>query len=209
MTLEELSMRLTALEDSAKAERDAKRQQEFMDKYGNMFSNNRDIGIAILNQLDKQGVDTSAAGEAIQSIIQDVLMECAALFNIFKNALQQQGELLDKVSSIAQAVDTALLPQGADIQSMLAQPMPGMPPEGMPPEGMPPEGMPPEGMPPEGMPPEGMPPEGAGTTAPPPPEGMPPEGAGNLTPPPPPPPEGVTSDRRVKSIIRTNSMRRL
>ena len=199
MTLEELSMRLTALEDSAKAERDAKRQQEFMDKYGNMFSNNRDIGIAILNQLDKQGVDTSAAGEAIQSIIQDVLMECAALFNIFKNALQQQGELLDKVSSIAQAVDTALLPQGADIQSMLAQPMPGMPPEGMPPEGMPPEG----------MPPEGMPPEGAGTTAPPPPEGMPPEGAGNLTPPPPPPPEGVTSDRRVKSIIRTNSMRRL
>ena len=198
MTLEELSMRLTALEDSAKAERDAKRQQEFMDKYGNMFSNNRDIGIAILNQLDKQGVDTSAAGEAIQSIIQDVLMECAALFNIFKNALQQQGELLDKVSSIAQAVDTALLPQGADIQSMLAQPMPGMPPEGMPPEGMPPEG----------MPPEGMPPEGAGTTAPPPPEGMPPEGAGNLTPPPP-PPEGVTSDRRVKSIIRTNSIRRL
>ena len=192
MTLEELSMRLTALEDSAKAERDAKRQQEFMDKYGNMFSNNRDIGIAILNQLDKQGVDTSAAGEAIQSIIQDVLMECAALFNIFKNALQQQGELLDKVSSIAQAVDTALLPQGADIQSMLAQPMSGMPPEGMPPEG---------------MPPEGMPPEGAGNTPPPPP----PEGAGSPPPPPPPPPppEGVPSDRRVKSIIRTNSMRRL
>ena len=182
MTLEELSMRLTALEDSAKAERDAKRQQEFMDKYGNMFSNNRDIGIAILNQLDKQGVDTSAAGEAIQSIIQDVLMECAALFNIFKNALQQQGELLDKVSSIAQAVDTALLPQGADIQSMLAQPM-------------------------SGMPPEGMPPEGAGNTPPPPP----PEGAGSPPPPPPPPPppEGVPSDRRVKSIIRTNSMRRL
>ena len=202
MTLEELSMRLTALEDSAKAERDAKRQQEFMDKYGNMFSNNRDIGIAILNQLDKQGVDTSAAGEAIQSIIQDVLMECAALFNIFKNALQQQGELLDKVSSIAQAVDTALLPQGADIQSMLAQPMSGMPPEGMPPEGMPPEGMPPEGMPPEGMPPEvagntppPSPPKGAGSPPPPPPEGM--------------PPEGVPSDRRVKSIIRTNSMRRL
>lgn len=201
MTLEELSMRLTALEDSAKAERDAKRQQEFMDKYGNMFSNNRDIGIAILNQLDKQGVDTSAAGEAIQSIIQDVLMECAALFNIFKNALQQQGELLDKVSSIAQAVDTALLPQGADIQSMLAQPMPGMSPEGMPPEGVPPEGMPPEG-----MPTEGMPTEGAGNPPPPPPEGMPPEGAGN---PPPQPPEGVPSDRRVKSIIRTNSMRRL
>ena len=194
MTLEELSMRLTALEDSAKAERDAKRQQEFMDKYGNMFSNNRDIGIAILNQLDKQGVDTSAAGEAIQSIIQDVLMECAALFNIFKNALQQQGELLDKVSSIAQAVDTALLPQGADIQSMLAQPMSGMPPEGMPPEGMPPEGMPPEGA--------GSPPP----PPPPPPEGMPPEGAGN---PPPLPPEGVPSDRSVKNIIRTNSMRRL
>ena len=207
MTLEELSMRLTALEDSAKAERDAKRQQEFMDKYGNMFSNNRDIGIAILNQLDKQGVDTSAAGEAIQSIIQDVLMECAALFNIFKNALQQQGELLDKVSSIAQAVDTALLPQGADIQSMLAQPMSGMPPEGMPPEGMPPEGMPPEGMPPEGMPPEGMPPEVAGNTPPP----SPPKGAGSPPPPPPEgmPPEGVPSDRRVKSIIRTNSMRRL
>ena len=198
MTLEELSMRLTALEDSAKAERDAKRQQEFMDKYGNMFSNNRDIGIAILNQLDKQGVDTSAAGEAIQSIIQDVLMECAALFNIFKNALQQQGELLDKVSSIAQAVDTALLPQGADIQSMLAQPMSGMPPEGMPPEGMPPEGMPPEGMPPEGA-----------DNPPPPPEGMPPGGAGNPPPPPPPLPPGVPSDRRVKSIIRTNSMRRL
>ena len=180
MTLEEMSMRLASIEDSIKAERDAKRQQEFMDRYGTMFSNNRDIGLAILNQLDRKGVDISAATEAVQSIIQDVLMECAMLMNVFKNALQQQGELMEKVSDIAQAVDTAMAPTGVDIQSMLA------PPEGMPPEGVPPEGMPPEGVPPEGASPEGMPPEG-----------VPPEGA---------PPGGTTSDARVKNIIRKNGL---
>ena len=185
MTLEEMSMRLASIEDSIKAERDAKRQQEFMDRYGTMFSNNRDIGLAILNQLDRKGVDISAATEAVQSIIQDVLMECAMLMNVFKNAVQQQGELMEKVSDIAQAVDTAMAPTGVDIQSMLA------PPDGMPPEGMPPEGMPPEGVPPEGVPPEGVPPEGA------PPEGVPPEGA---------PLGGTTSDARVKNIIRKNGL---
>ena len=168
MTLEEMSMRLANIENSIKAEQDAKRQKAFMDRYGNMFSNNTDIGLAILNQLDKKGVDVSAATEAVQSIIQDILMECAMLMNVFKNALQQQGELMDKVSDIALAVDTAMAPTGIDIQSMLA------PPEGMPPEGMPPEGAPPEGMPPEGMPPEG----------------------------------NVTSDARVKSIIRKNGLTR-
>lgn len=190
MTLEEMSMRLSSIEDTIKAERDAKRQQEFMDKYGDMFSNNQEIGLAILNQLDRKGVDVSVATEAVQSIIQDVLMECTMLMNVFKSAMQQQGELIDKVADIAQAVDTAMAPAGADIQSMLA------PPEGPPP---PPEGgMSPEGAPPP--PPEGMPPEG-----PPPPEGgTPPEGA-----PPPPAPEGVPSDSRVKTIIRKDSMRRL
>lgn len=180
MTLEEMSMRLASIEDSIKAERDAKRQQEFMDRYGTMFSNNRDIGLAILNQLDRKGVDISAATEAVQSIIQDVLMECAMLMNVFKNAVQQQGELMEKVSDIAQAVDIAMAPTGVDIQSMLA-----------PPEVVPPEGVPPEGMPPEGMPPEGMSPEGA------PPGDMPPEGA---------PPGGTTSDARVKNIIRKNGL---
>lgn len=184
MTLEEMSMRLASIEDTIKAERDAKRQQEFMSRYGNMFSNNQEIGLAILNQLDRKGVDVSAATEAVQSIIQDVLMECAMLMNVLKNAVQQQGDLMEKVSDIAQAVDTAMAPAGADIMSMLAPPQP--PEGGMPPEGAPPP--PPEGVPPEGPPP---PPEG----------GMPPEG--------PPPPEGVPSDSRVKTIIRKDSMRRL
>ena len=161
MTLEEMSMRLASIEDSIKAERDAKRQQEFMERYGNMFSNNNEIGLAILNQLDRKGVDVSAATEAVQSIIQDVLMECTMLMNVFKNAMQQQGELIDKVSDIAQAVDTAMAPAGTDIQSMLPPPDAGMPPEG----------------------------------GPPPDAGM--------------PPEGVPSDRRVKTIIRKDSMRRL
>ncbi len=185
MTLEEMSMRLASIEDTIKAERDAKRQQEFMSRYGNMFSNNQEIGLAILNQLDRKGVDVSAATEAVQSIIQDVLMECAMLMNVLKNAVQQQGDLIEKVSDIAQAVDTAMAPAGADIMSMLAPPQP--------PEGTPPEGAPPEGTPPEGAPPEGMPPEGA-----PPPEEMSP-----------PPSGGVPSDKRIKNIIRTNSMRRL
>lgn len=188
MTLEEMSMRLANIENSIKAEQDAKRQKAFMDRYGNMFSNNTDIGLAILNQLDKKGVDVSAATEAVQSIIQDILMECAMLMNVFKNALQQQGELMDKVSDIALAVDTAMAPTGIDIQSMLA------PPDGMPPDGVPPDGVPPEGVPPEGVPPESMSPEGA------PPEGMPPEVA---------PPEGnVPSDARVKNIIRKNCLTR-
>lgn len=181
MTLEEMSMRLASIEDTIKAERDAKRQQEFMSRYGNMFSNNQEIGLAILNQLDRKGVDVSAATEAVQSIIQDVLMECAMLMNVLKNAVQQQGDLMEKVSDIAQAVDTAMAPAGADIMSMLAPPQP---PEGMPPEGAPPEGAPPEGMPPEGAPPEEMPPEEM----------------------PPPPPGEVPSDARVKNIIRKNGL---
>ena len=191
MDLEELSMRLGSLERARASDMQKAAQQAFMDKYGSRISNNTSLGLVILNELNRRGVDTSAADEAVQEILDQLRMEATMLLDTIKDTMTQGSELLEKVNDMQESVEAAAAATGADlsvpseeIPAELSEAAEGMaPPEGM--EQLPMEGapadMPPEGMeqpPMEGapadMPPEGMeqpPMEGAPADMP--PEGMP------------------------------------
>ena len=209
MEMNELAMRLDNLERARSEDLQKRAQQAFMDKYGSRISNNESLGLIILNELNRQGVDTSAADEAVQQIIDQLRMEATMLLDTLKENMQAASDLLDKVDTMADAVDTAALATGAD----MSLPSGGMDAGGMPPvepmAPMPPEGgeVPPEegGAAPEGgeMPPaEGeAAPEAAGGEVPPEEGGaVPPEGG--ATPPEDTemPPQAAVSDERMKRI---------
>jgi hypothetical protein len=150
----------------------------FMDKYGAKFNGDEGIGTAILAELNRRGVDTSAADEAVQEIIDNLRQDASAL--------------LDKLTQVEEAVQDAINGGGAP-PAIGGEMPPEMGMEGMPgEEASPPEGPPPE----EGMAgaPEGSPPEGS--------EAPPPEEQGMLSdarykdirP-------TILSDERLKSII--------
>jgi hypothetical protein len=202
--LEELAQRLAMLEGSAAQQQESQMRGQFMDKYGTKFSGDEGIGIAILNELNRRGIDTSAADEAVQDILDTIRAEATAVLDKIKMDERTVSDLMDKVSTVEESIaavtgatpgaDVAVgtsPPPPEDIASDLAPP----PPEGdmgaMGGEMPPPEGdmgamggeMPP---PEEGAPPEEVPmPEAAGM---PPEEALPPE---------------IPSDRRVKSVIRS------
>ena len=73
---EELMARLQQLEDGYYGDKEAARQKQFFDTYGSRFSNNHGLGLAILNELDARGIDTSAADEAVTQIIDQLRTEC-------------------------------------------------------------------------------------------------------------------------------------
>jgi hypothetical protein len=202
--LEELAQRLAMLEGSAAQQQESQMRGQFMDKYGTKFSGDEGIGIAILNELNRRGIDTSAADEAVQDILDTIRAEATAVLDKIKMDERTVSDLMDKVATVEESIAAATgatpgadmavgtsPPPPEDIASDLAPP----PPEGdmgaMGGEMPPPEGdmgamggeMPP---PEEGAPPEEVPmPEAAGM---PPEEALPPE---------------IPSDRRVKSVIRS------
>ena len=156
MDEQELMARLQALEDERDSNREASAKKGFIDKYGSKFGNDEGIGTAILAQLNRRGIDTSAADEAVQEIVDQLRQEASAL--------------LDKLSQVEEAV-----------QAATGAPPPEAPPmeEGMPPPDAGAEAPPDAGAeaPPdagaEAPPPEGPPPD-AGVEAPMPEEGPPP-----------------------------------
>ena len=179
--LDELASRLEQLENGYYNDKEEARQRAFFDRYGGSFSNNHSLGMAILNELDARGIDTSAADEAVQEIVDQLRTESQEIISLLKdvqNLAVQNAEKIDVVDSTVEKKIAQNPEASVDIDASSGDEMPpiddaaGMSPEGgeMPPEGgeapMPPEGgeMPPEGgeapMPP--MPPEGgeMPPEG-------------------------------------------------
>lgn len=109
MELEELAERLSAIES-----KDA--QKGFMDKYGAKFSNDEGIGVAILGELNRRGIDTSAADAAVQEIIDTLRGEASAL--------------LDKLSAVESAVQAAT---GEQVSEPMPTPpiSPEVPPEGV------------------------------------------------------------------------------
>lgn len=196
---EELLSRLQRLEDGYYGDKEAARQQQFFDTYGARFSNNRGLGLAILNELDARGIDTSAADEAVTQILDQLRTECNEIIESIKDIQQTAIDNAQKVEAIQDVVSQAAAnnpeasidPNGGEMpmaegmevppDAVVDENMPVNVPEEMPPEGgeVPPEEMPPEGgeVPPEGgeMPPEGgempMPPEGGE---------MPPEEGGEM-----------------------------
>ncbi len=160
---EELMTRLTQLENSYNADKQAAREKQFFDTYGGRFSNNKGLGLAILNELDARGIDTSAADEAVQQILDQLRTECNEILELTKEVNETAIQNAQKVEEVANVVSQAVA-SNPDA-SMPMTPPPGVEPAEMPPEmedadepnfeGL--DDMPPEGdVPPEGdMPPEG------------------------------------------------------
>lgn len=201
---EELMARLTQLENSYNADKQAAREKQFFDTYGGRFSNNRGLGLAILNELDAQGVDTSAADEAVQQILDQLRTECNEILELTKEANAAAIQNAQKVETVANVVSQA-------VASNPGASMPMTPPPGVEPAEMPPamedadepnfEGLD-SGVPPEGdMPAEETPAEGDMPAEEPPAEGnVPPE-----EPPAPPAEDTDVSDIRQKRISRMKS----
>lgn len=102
---EDLLMRLQNLENSYYGDKEAARQQSFMDTYGGRFSNNRGLGMAILNELDARGIDTSAADEAVQQILDTLRTECNEIIESIKDVQESAIENARKVEEVANVVD--------------------------------------------------------------------------------------------------------
>ena len=105
---EELMARLTQLENSYNADKQAAREKQFFDTYGSRFSNNRGLGLAILNELDAQGIDTSAADEAVQQILDKLRIECNEILELTKEANAAAIQNAQKVEEVANVVAQAV-----------------------------------------------------------------------------------------------------
>ena len=171
---EELMARLSQLEQGYYGDKEAARQKQFMDSYGSRFSNNHGLGMAILNELDARGIDTSAADEAVQEILDTLRTDCQSILDLLGNVQEAAIENAKKVEQIANVVGEAVAnnPEAAAPDAIPPEVEPAeMPPEmtdadelnmegiGEPEGNMPAEGgEPPAGEPPAGEPPAGEPP---------------------------------------------------
>lgn len=105
---EELMARLSQLENSYNADKQAARERQFFDTYGGRFSNNRGLGLAILNELDARGIDTSAADEAVQQILDQLRTECNEILELTKEANEAAIQNAQKVEEVANVVSQAV-----------------------------------------------------------------------------------------------------
>ena len=180
---EELMARLQQLEDGYYGDKEAARQKQFFDTYGSRFSNNHGLGLAILNELDARGIDTSAADEAVTQIIDQLRTECNEIIEALKEVQTQAIEQAQKVEDIGNVVSEAVAanPNADD------------------PNALPPEAMPPAEVGDMGI--EGMGAEGEFN-----PDEVPTGDTDNAEPPAEPPaeeepaPTDVPSDARIKNI---------
>lgn len=183
---EDLLARLQNLETSYYNDKQLARQNDFMSRYGNRFSNNKGLGIAILNELDARGVDTSAADEAVQSILDELRMECEEILNSLKVVQEAAVANMEKLDTVADVIDKQL---AADTDTTMMDAGAGVPEEPAPEEPAPEEPVPA--------------PEESAAEEPAPEEPAPEEPAPAAEEPL--PPNQVTSDARMKRINRMKS----
>lgn len=129
---EELMARLSQLEQGYYGDKEAARQKQFMDTYGSRFSNNHGLGMAILNELDARGIDTSAADEAVQQILDTLRTDCQDILDLLGNVQEAAIENAKKVEQIANVVGEAVAnnPEAATPGAMPPEVEPAeMPPE--------------------------------------------------------------------------------
>lgn len=129
---EELMARLSQLEQGYYGDKEAARQKQFMDTYGSRFSNNHGLGMAILNELDARGIDTSAADEAVQQILDTLRTDCQSILDLLGNVQEAAIENAKKVEQIANVVGEAVAnnPEAATPGAMPPEVEPAeMPPE--------------------------------------------------------------------------------
>ena len=101
----ELESRLQALEAAQAAAAQRSKEDSFINSYGSQFSNDRSLGVAILNELERRGVDTSAADEAVANIIDELRTELRGIMSLI-DAVQdkaiQQSDKLDTITNVIQ-----------------------------------------------------------------------------------------------------------
>ncbi len=101
--LNELATRLQQLEDGYYADKQAAKEKQFFDTYGERFSNNRGLGLAILNELDARGVDTSAADEAVTQILDQLRTDCNEIIEsikIVQDAAIQNAQKIEQMGDV-------------------------------------------------------------------------------------------------------------
>ena len=101
---EELMARLSQLEQGYYGDKEAARQKNFFDTYGARFANNRGLGLAVLNELDARGIDTSAADEAVQEILDQLRTECQDILDLLGDVQDAAVQSQKKIDTIADAV---------------------------------------------------------------------------------------------------------
>ena len=131
---EELMARLSQLEQGYYGDKEAARQKQFMDTYGGRFSNNHGLGMAILNELDARGIDTSAADEAVQEILDTLRTDCQSILDLLGNVQEAAIENAKKVEQVANVISEAVA-NNPDAATPDAMP-PAVEPAEMPPEMM-------------------------------------------------------------------------
>lgn len=102
--LADLSQRIAALEEDKRLAQEEAEQNAFIDKYGSRFSNDRGIGVAILGELSRRGVDVSAADEAVQSILDQIRQEATMLLDKINQNQSEVSNLVDEVNKISESV---------------------------------------------------------------------------------------------------------
>ena len=108
--INELFERLNTLSQSYENDKRAARESSFMEKFGGQFNNDRSLGIALLNELDRQGIEvgTEAAINAVNEMIDKLRVECSQLLNLIGSAKVQVEEQAQKIEKIADAVNTTI-----------------------------------------------------------------------------------------------------
>lgn len=193
-------------------------KDNFMQSYGDLFSNDAELGEVILQQLRLHNVDTKAATEAmVYELLHGMVDDLNLLQKKLSNFIASINAQAQKAQAVADSVQMALDSTGASATAQEILPPEGammpvmndMPPDmgaAMNPEGVPPAGgdVPPSGgdVPPAGgdVPPADIPPAGGDV---PPPADVPPAPADVPPPAEPPVPEPTKptgSDRNIKDV---------
>lgn len=133
MNIEELATRLGALEADQAARLQAEKEQQFMDMYGTRFSNDRNIGLAILGEMSRRGIDVSAADDAVQQILDGIRAEATDILNKIQQHQVEVDSLVDKVNNMSDAVAAATGDGEPTIPNIEPEPMPEVPPVEEPP----------------------------------------------------------------------------
>ena len=189
-----LKDQLSQLSNDYYGDKQALKEQGFMDKYGSKFKGNRNLGLAIMNEIERQGIDVSAADEAVESILDQIRGECNGLLDLIGNVKEAVEQQEQKITAVEDAVSNAVSETSDASREPIAD---GIDLDNLPPDAGAGE-MPP---PPDAgeMPP---PPDAGAGEMPPPPDA----GAGEM---PPPPDEGATPPEEPKPTISDERLKQI
>lgn len=107
MDIEELGRRLESLETAKRVADEQAQQSMFIDKYGTKFNKNPDLAVAILGELNRRGVDVSAADDAVQQIMDQLRMELTQAMDRVQQMVTDLSATMDKVNTVDEAVQAA------------------------------------------------------------------------------------------------------